>query len=109
MKEIKIRSWKIKWICERRKSKTYRWLFYLNIQSWQGCLLTPCLFNLNAEYIMRNAGLDELQVEINIGRRNSDLRYVDDTTLMAQNEDELNSLLMRVKEENESLGLKVKA
>ena len=55
------------------------------------------MFNLNAEYIMRNAGLDELQVEINRGRRNSDLRYVDDTTLMAESEEKLKSLLMRVK------------
>ena len=69
----------------------------------EGCLLSPCLFNLYAEHIMRNAGLDELQAGIKIGRRNNnDLRYVDDTTLMAESEEELKSLLMRVKEESES-------
>ena len=68
----------------------------------QGCLLSPCLFKLYAEYIMRNAGLDELQAGIKIGRRNiNNLRYADDTTLMAESEEELKSLLMRVKEESE--------
>ena len=67
----------------------------------QGCLLSPCLFNLFAEYIMRNARLDELQVEIRKGGRNiNSFRYVDDTTLMAESKEELNSLLMRVKEES---------
>ena len=66
---------------------------------WQGCLLSPCLSNLYAEHIMRNAGLDELQAGIKIGGRNiNSFRYVDDTTLMAESEQELNSLLMRVKE-----------
>ena len=65
----------------------------------QGCLLSPCLFNLYAEHIMRNAGLDELQAGIKIGGRNiNNLRYADDTTLMAESEEELKSLLMRVKE-----------
>ena len=65
----------------------------------QGCILSPCLFNLYAEYIMRNAGLDEAQTRIKIARRNiSNLRYADDTTLMAESE-ELKSLLMKVKEE----------
>ena len=73
----------------------------------QGCILSPCLFNLHSEYIMRNAGLDELQVEINIGRRNSDLRYVDDTTLKAESEVKLKSLLMRVKEESERAALRL--
>ena len=68
----------------------------------QGCLLSPCLFNLYAEHIMRNAGLDELQAGIKIGGRNiNNLRYADDTTLMAESEEELKSLLMRVKEESE--------
>ena len=70
----------------------------------QGCILSPCLFNLYAEYIMRNAGLDEAQAGINITRRNiSNLRYVDDTTLMAESQEELKSLLMKVKEESEKL------
>ena len=66
----------------------------------QGCILSPCLFNLYAEYIMRNAGLDETQAEIMIARRNvNNLRYADDTTLMAESEEELKNLLMKVKEE----------
>ena len=74
----------------------------------QGCLLSPCLFNLYAEHIMRNARLDELQAGIKIGRRNiNNLRYADDTTLMAESEEELKSLLMRVKEESERAGLKL--
>ena len=72
----------------------------------QGCILSPCLFNLYAEYIMRNAGLDEAQAGIKIAGRNiNNLRYADDTTLMAESE-ELKSLLMKVKEENEKVGLK---
>ena len=68
----------------------------------QGCILSPCLFNLYAEYIMRNDRLDEAQVGIEIAGRNIDnVRYADDTTLMAENEEELNSLLMKVKEESE--------
>ena len=68
----------------------------------QGCILSPCLFNLYAEYIIRNAGLDELQARINIARRNTNnLRYADDTTLMSESQEELESLLMKVKEENE--------
>ena len=64
----------------------------------QGCILSPCLFNLYAEYIMRNAGLEETQARIKIARRNiNHLRYADDTTLMAESEEELKSLLMRVK------------
>ena len=73
----------------------------------QGCTLSPCLFNFYAEYIMRNAGLDEAQAAIKIARRNiSNLRYADDTTLMAESE-ELKSLLMKVKEESEKVGLKL--
>ena len=74
----------------------------------QGCLLSPCLFNLYAEHIMRNAKLDELQARIKIGRTNiNNLRYVDDTTLMAESKDELKSLLMRVKEESERRGFRL--
>ena len=74
----------------------------------QGCVLSPCLFNLYAEYIMRNAGLDEAQAEIKIVRRNiNNLRYADDTTLMAESEEELKRLLMNVKEESEKASLKL--
>ena len=73
----------------------------------QGCIFSPCLFNFYAEYIMWNAGLDEAQAGIKIAGRNiSNLRYADDTTLMAENE-ELKSLLMKVKEESEKAGLKL--
>ena len=74
----------------------------------QGCILSPCLFNFYAEYIMRNAGLEEEQAGINIvGRNINNLRYADDTILMAESEEELKSLLMKVKEENEKVGLKL--
>ena len=70
----------------------------------QGCMLSPCLFNLYAEYIMRNAGLEEAQAGIKIAGRNiNNLRYADDTTLMAESEEELKSLVMKVKEESEKL------
>ena len=69
----------------------------------QGCILSPCLFNFHAEYIMRNAGLEEAQAGIKIARRNiSNLRYADDTSLMAENE-EVKSLMMKVKEESKNL------
>ena len=72
----------------------------------QGCILSPCLFNLYSEYIMRNTGLEEAQAGIKIAGRNiNNLRYVDDTTLMAESEEELKSLLMKVKEESEKVGL----
>jgi len=74
----------------------------------QGCILSPCLFNFYAEYIMRNTGLKEAQAGIKIARGNTNnLRYADDTTLMAENEEELKSLLMKVKEESEKVGLKL--
>ena len=74
----------------------------------QGCILSPCLFNLYAEYIMRDAGLDEAQAGIKIAGRNiNNIRYADDTTLMAESEEELKSLLMKVKEESETVSLKL--
>ena len=81
-------------------------------QIWKGvhqsCILPPCLFNLYAEYIIRNAGLEEAQAGIKIARRNiNNLRYANDTTLMEESEEELKSLLMKVKEEGEKVGLKL--
>ena len=74
----------------------------------QGCISSPCLFNFYAEYIMRNAGLEEPQAGIKIAGRNiNNLRYADDTTLMAESEEELKSLLMKVKDESEKVGLKL--
>ena len=74
----------------------------------QGCILSPCLFNFYAEYIMRNAGLDEAEAGIKIAGRNfNNLRYADDTTLMAESEEELKSLLLKVKKESEKVGLKL--
>ena len=88
----------------------------LDIEHWfqigkgvrQGCILSPCLFNLYEEYIMQNAGLDEAQAGIKIDRRNiNNLRYADDTTLTAESKKELRSLLMKVTEESEKVGLKL--
>ena len=74
----------------------------------QSCMFSPCLFNFCAEYIMRNAGLEEAQVGIKIARRNiNNLRYANDTTLMAESEEQLKSLLMKVIEESEKVGLKL--
>ena len=74
----------------------------------QGCVLSPCLFNFYAEYVMRNSGLEEAQARSKIAGRNiNNLRYTDDTTLMAECEEELKSLLMKVKEESEKVGLKL--
>ena len=74
----------------------------------QGCILSPCLFNLHAEYIIRNSGLEEAQAGIKIARRNiNNLRYADTTTLMAENEDELKCLLIKVKEVSEKVDLKL--
>ena len=81
--------------------------FQIGKRIHQGCILSPCLFNLYAEYIMRNSGLDEAQAGIKIPRINiNNLKYADDTTLMAESE-ELISLLMKVKEESEKVGLKL--
>ena len=74
----------------------------------QGCILSPCLFNLYAEYIMRNAGLDDAQAGIKIARRNiNNLRYTDDTPFIVESEEELKSFLMKMKEEGEKVGLKL--
>ena len=74
----------------------------------QSCISSPCLFNLCAEYIMRNTGLDEVQAGIKVARRNiNNLRYADDTILKAENKEELKSFLMKVKEESEKVGLKL--
>ena len=74
----------------------------------QGCVLSPCLLNFYAEYIMRNAGLEETQAGMKIaGRKINNLKYADDTTLMAESEEELKSLLMKVKKESENIGLKL--
>ena len=82
--------------------------FQIGKEVHQGCNIVTCLFNLYAEYIMRNAGLEEAQAGIKIARRNiNNLRYADDTTLMAESEEELKSLLMKVKEESEKVGLKL--
>ena len=83
-------------------------LFQIGKGVHQGSILSPWLFNLYAEYIMRNAGLEEAQAGIKIGRRNiNNLRYADDTTLMAESKEELKSLLMKVKEESEKVVLKL--
>ena len=83
--------------------------FQVEKEVHQCCILSPCLFNLYAEYIMRNARLDEAQAEVKIASRNiNNLRYAHDTTLMAETEEELKSLLMKVKEESEKAGLKTK-
>ena len=78
--------------------------FHIRKGVHQGCILSPCLFNLYAEYIMRNPGLEEAQAEIKMAGRNiNNLRYGNDTTLMAESEEELKTLLMKVKEESEKL------
>src|SRR5574340_146755 len=91
----------------RKQHGTTDW-FQIGKGVHQGCMLSPCLFNLYAEYIMRNAGLEEAQAGIKIAGRNSNnFRYADDTTLMAESEEELKSHLMKVKEESEKVGLKL--
>ena len=83
-------------------------LFQIRNGVCQSCIFSPCLFNLYAEYIMRNAGLDKAQAGIKIAGRNiNNLRYADDTTLMAESEEELKSLLMKAKEKREKVGLKL--
>ena len=91
----------------RTEHETTDW-FQIRKGVHQGSILSPCLFNFYAEYIMRNAGLEEAQAGIKIAGRNiNHLRYADDTTLMAESEEELKSLLMKVKEESEKGGLKL--
>ena len=83
--------------------------FQIGEEVRQSCILSPCLFNLYAEYIMRNSGLEEAQSGIKIaGRKINNLSYADDTAVMAESEEELKSLLMKVKEESEKVGLKLK-
>ena len=90
----------------RTKHGTTDW-FQIGKGLRQGCILSSCLFNSYAKYIMSNAGLDEAQAGLKIAGRNiNNLRYADDTTLMAESEEELKSLLMKVKEESEKVGLK---
>ena len=97
-------------------SKSEKQISYTNATDWfqiwkgvrQGCILSPCLFNFYAEYIMRNARVEEAQAGTKIARRNiNNLRYADDTTLMAESEEELKSHLMKVKEESEKVGFKL--
>ena len=91
----------------RTRHETTDW-FQIGKGAHQGCILLPCLFTFYAEYIMRNTGLEEAQAGTKIARRNiNNLRYADDTTLMAESEEELKSLLMKVKEESENVGLKL--
>src|SRR5574337_845691 len=91
----------------RIRHRTKDW-FKIGKGVCQGCILSPCLFNLYAEYIMRNAGLDVAQAEIKIARRNiNNLRCADDTTLLAETKEVLKSFLMKVKEESEKTGLKL--
>ena len=91
----------------RTGHETTDW-FQIRKRIHEGCILSPCLFNLYAEYIIRNLGLDEAQAGIKIAGRNiNNLRYADDTTPMAESEEERKSLLMKVKEESEKVGLKL--
>ena len=91
----------------RTGHRTTDW-FQIRKEVRQGCKLSPCLFNLYADYIMRNAELEEAQAGIKIARRNiNNLRYADDTTLMAESKEEIKSFLMNVKEESEKVGLKL--
>ena len=93
-----------------RKQQNWTWTtdwFQTGKGERQGCILSPCLFNFYAEYIMRNTGLEEAQAGIKIaGRKSNNLRYADDTTLMEESEEELKSLLMKAKEESANVGLK---
>jgi len=96
-------------VCRSRRTRhgTTNW-FKIGKRVCQDCMLSPCLFNLYADHIMQNARLDEAQAEIKIAGRNiNNLRYADDTTLMAESEEELKSLLIKVKEESEKAGLKL--
>ena len=102
-------TWPASWeICMHVRKQQLELDMEQQTEVHQGCIPSPCLFNLCAEYIMWNTRLDEAQAGIKIARRNiNNLRYVDDTTLMAESEEELKSLLMKVKEESEKVGLKI--
>ena len=92
---------------DKTRHRTTDW-FQIGKGVRQSCISSPCLFNLCAEYIMRNTGLDEAQAGIKVARRNiNNLRYADDTILKAENEEELKSFSMKVKEESEKVGLKL--
>ena len=94
------------WVKKQPGHGTTDW-FQIGKGVCQGCILSPCLFNLYAEYLIRNAGLEEAQAGIKIAGRNiNSFRYAEDTTLMAESDEELKSLLMKVKEESENVGLK---
>ena len=106
---------KLKWTGMGEFTSDDHYIYYCGQESLrrkgvrQGCILSPCLFNFYAEYIITNAGLEEAQAGIKIAGRNiSNPRYADDTTLMAENGEELKSLLMKVKEESEKVSLKLK-
>ena len=91
----------------KKQSLELDW-FQIGIGVCQGCIFSPCFFNFYAEYLMRNTGLDEAPAGIKIARRNiNNLRYADDTTLMAESDEDLKSLLMKVKEESEKVSLKI--
>ena len=99
---MQVRNWTV------RTGHGTRDSFQIGKGEHQGCILSPCLFNFYAEYIMRNARLDEAQAEIKIvGRSINNLRYTDDITLMAESEEELKSLLMKVKEESKKVSIKL--
>ena len=101
-------SWKKSYDQPRQHIKKQEYYFANKGRSSQGYILSPCLFNLHAEYIVRNAGVDEAQAGIKIARKNiNNLRYADDTTLMAESKEELKSFLMKVKQESEKVGLKL--
>ena len=108
---MQVRKQQLELDMEKKKKRTGHgttdW-FQIGKGVCQGCILSPCLFNLYAEYIIRNAGLEETQAGIKMARRNiNNLRYADDTTLMAESEEELKSLLMKVKVESEKVDLKL--
>ena len=104
---MQVRNWTWNNRLVRTGHGTTHW-FQIRKGVYQGYILSPYLFNLYAEYIMRNTGLEEAQAGIKIARRNvNNLRYADDTTLMAESEEELKSLLTKVKEESEKVGLKL--
>jgi len=102
-------SWEICMLVKKQELGPDMHWFQTGKGVWQGSILSPCLFNFYAEYIMWNARLDEAQAGVKIARRNiNNLRYADDSTLMAESEEEVKSLLVKVKKESEKAGLKLK-